>query len=72
MSLPSFNSLHCKLAKVALYTAVSRKVVLQTGKLLMDNGGYGCLSEPQGVSTWWKETAQATKLNVWVINLNQF
>ena len=26
----------------------------------MGNGGfYGCLSEPQGVSAWWKETAQA-------------
>ena len=25
----------------------------------MGNGGfYGCLSEPQGVSGWWKETAQ--------------
>ena len=28
-------------------------------KVIMDNGGfYGCLSEPQGVSAWWKETAQ--------------
>ena len=49
-----------------LYTAVSRKVVLQTVKSLrgnvesiMGNGDfYGDLSEPQGVSAWWKETAQ--------------
>ena len=28
-------------------------------KVIMGNGGfYGCLSEPQGVSAWWKETAQ--------------
>ena len=48
------------------YTAVSRKVVLQTGKSLRDNVEscygqwwfYGYLSEPQGVSVWWKETAQ--------------
>ena len=41
-------------------TAVSRKVVLQTGKRLRDHveSFYGCLSEPQGVSAWWKETAQ--------------
>ena len=40
--------------------AVSRKVVLQTGKSLRDHveSFYGCLSEPQGVSAWWKETAQ--------------
>ena len=26
---------------------------------IMGNGGfYGCLSEPEGVSAWWKETAQ--------------
>ena len=26
----------------------------------MGNGGfYGCLSKPEGVSTWWKETAQS-------------
>ena len=25
----------------------------------MGNGGfYGCFNEPQGVSAWWKETAQ--------------
>ena len=29
-------------------------------KVLMDNGGLnGCLRGPQGVSAWWKETAQA-------------
>ena len=29
-------------------------------KVIMGNGGfYSCLSESQGVSTWWKETAQA-------------
>ena len=28
-------------------------------KVIMDNGGfYGFLSKPQGVSAWWKETAQ--------------
>ena len=28
-------------------------------QVIMGNGGfYGCLSEPQGVSAWWKETAQ--------------
>ena len=28
-------------------------------KVIMSNGGfYGCLSEPQGVSAWWKDTAQ--------------
>ena len=28
-------------------------------KVIMGNGGfYGCLSEPQGVSAWWKEIAQ--------------
>ena len=51
----------------ALYTAISRKVVLQTGKayatiskVIMGNGGfYGYLSEPQGVSAWWNETAQS-------------
>ena len=45
-------------------TAVSRKVVLQMGKSLSDNvasyygGFYSCLSEQQGASAWWKETAQ--------------
>ena len=29
-------------------------------KVIMSNGGfYGCLSEPQGVSAWWKEIVQA-------------
>ena len=28
-------------------------------KVIMGHGGfYGCLGEPQGVSAWWKETAQ--------------
>ena len=48
------------------YTAVSRKVVLQTGKSLramlkvvMSNGGFhSCLSEPLTISACWKETAQ--------------
>ena len=27
-------------------------------EVIMGNGGfYGCLSEPQGVSAWWRETA---------------
>ena len=30
-------------------------------KVIMGNGGFkGCLIEPQGVSAWWKETAQNT------------
>ena len=30
-------------------------------KVIMGNGGfYVCLSEPQGVSAWWKETAQTS------------
>ena len=33
-------------------TAVSRKVVMGNGSF------YGCLSELQSVSAWWKETAQ--------------
>ena len=49
------------------YTAVLRKVVLQTGKSFRGNvesyygcnGGFkDCLIELQGVSAWWKETAQ--------------
>ena len=49
------------------YTADSRKVVLYNrgkvyatlSKVIMGNGSfYGCLSEPQGVSACWKETAQ--------------
>ena len=51
---------------VKFHTAVSRKVVLQTGKSLRDDVErfmgkgtfYGCLSEPQGASSWVKETAQ--------------
>ena len=32
-------------------------------KVIMGNGGfYGCLSEPQCVSAWWKETAQIPTL----------
>ena len=28
-------------------------------QVIMGNGGfYGCLSEPEGVPAWWKETAQ--------------
>ena len=50
------------MAPMCTHTAVSRKVVLQSGtmsKVIMGNGSfYGCLSEPQGVSAWWKETAQ--------------
>ena len=49
-----------------VYTAVWRKVVLQKGKSLCHNvksyyhndGFYGCLIEPQGVSAKWKVTAQ--------------
>ena len=44
------------LSRLTTYTAVSRKVVLQTGKSLW--WFYGCLIEPQGVSAWLKETAQ--------------
>ena len=51
-----------------LYTAVSRYVSYKRKRakayatmpnVIMGNGGfYGCLSEPQGVSAWWNETAQ--------------
>ena len=35
------------------------KVYATMSKVIMGNGGfYGCLSERQGVSAWWKETAQ--------------
>ena len=35
------------------------KVYATLSKVNMGNGGfYGCLSEPQGVSAWWKETTQ--------------
>ena len=51
-------------AVISMSTAVSRKV-LQKGnyatmsKVVTSNGSfYGCLIEPQGVSAWWKETAQ--------------
>ena len=36
-----------------------RKAYVTMPKDIMGNGGfYGCLSKPQGVSAWWKETAQ--------------
>ena len=36
-------------------------------KVIMGNGGfYGCLSKPQDVSVWWKETAQTH--NIIIIN----
>ena len=58
------NCTHLK--EFSQYTAVSRKVVLQTGKslatmskVIMGNGDfYSCLSPAQGVSAWWRETAQ--------------
>ena len=35
------------------------KAYATMSKVIMGNGGfYGCLSEPQSVSAWWKETAQ--------------
>ena len=35
------------------------KLTRAMSKVIMGNGGfYGCLSEPQSVSAWWKETAQ--------------
>ena len=35
------------------------KAYATMSKVIMGNGGfYGCLSEPQGVSAWWNETAQ--------------
>ena len=35
------------------------KAYATMSKVIMGNGGfYGCLSEPQGVSAWWKQTAQ--------------
>ena len=34
-------------------------------KVIMGSDGfYGCLSKPQGVSTWWKETAHAYVSNL--------
>ena len=36
------------------------KAYTTMSKVVMGNGGFhGCLSEPQGVATWWKETAQS-------------
>ena len=62
-TLISFPEPYC-----LIHTAVSRKVVLQMVKSLSDSVGellrvmvaliYGCLSQPWGVSTRWKETAQ--------------
>ena len=38
-------------------------------KVIFGNGGfYGCLSEPRGVSAWWKETAQT---HVFVLSRSQ-
>ena len=35
------------------------KAYATMSQVIVGNGNfYGCLSEPQGVSTWWKETAQ--------------
>ena len=35
------------------------KAYVTMSKVIMGSGGfYGCLSEHQGVSAWWKETAQ--------------
>ena len=35
------------------------KLTRAMSKVIMGNGGfYACLSEPQSVSAWWKETAQ--------------
>ena len=37
-----------------------RKAYATMSKVIMGNDGfYACLSEPQGVSAWWKETAQS-------------
>ena len=39
-------------------------------KVIMGDGGfYSCLSEPQGVSAWWKETAQT---HVFVLSRSLF
>ena len=39
------------------------KAYATMSKVIMGNGGfYGCLSEPQGVSAWRKETAQTRVL----------
>ena len=39
-------------------------------KVIMGNGGfYGCLSKPQCVSAWWKETAQT---GIRSLSLNHF
>ena len=55
-----FGFIKIKESPQKLHTAVSSKVVLRTRKSLRENvesclgndGFYGCLSEPQGVSAW--------------------
>ena len=40
------------------------KAYATTSKVILGNGGfYSCLSEPQGVSAWWMETAQTRILS---------
>ena len=44
------------------------KAYVTMSKVIMGNGGfYGCLSEHQGVSAWWKETVQ---IRVFVLSLS--
>ena len=52
------NGLQCiQLFRVSL--SYERGKAYAAMSKVMGNGGfYGCLIEPQGVSAWWKETAQ--------------
>ena len=41
------------------FTYIRGKAHATISKVIMGNGGFnGCLSEPQGVSAWWKEAAE--------------
>ena len=55
---PSDPSLHTQLFRERL-SYKRGKAYATMSKVIMGNGGfYGCLSEPYGVTAWWKETAQ--------------
>ena len=44
-----------------------RGKVYATISKVMIMGFYGCLSEPQGVSAWWKETAQTDRYSFFLV-----
>ena len=68
LSYDSLNSLFCEVCAVVLVciqlfrerlSYKRGKAYAIMSKVIMGNGGfYCCLSKPQGVSAWWKETAQ--------------